>query len=98
MHLVRTKIVIFANCFFMLNLITATNITQVQAMTAQETQSLASDQQDLQGFTRLRPAGALLPKDVPLDGRLVAVPSPVAQTEDHVQIRADRADNPPYWQ
>ena len=97
MHFVKTKIVMFVNCFLMLSLITATNTIQVQAMTAQKIQSLAPDQQDLQGFTRLRPAGALLPKDVPLDGRLVAVPSPIAQTEDHVQTRADRTDNPPYW-
>ena len=98
MNMRRTQNMVWVGCFLLLGLMTVAKTTHAQTVTVEQMQLFAPDEQDLQGFTRLRPAGALLPKDIFQNGQFVTMPSPAAQTEDHVQIGAKNADNPPYWQ
>lgn len=93
------KIKLSAFCLA-LGLASALNAAKAQSTTLEQIQALVPNEQDLQGFARVRPAGEEI-----LDERFsqethtwVQPVSKAAVVEDHIQIAAQKPDNAPFWE
>jgi len=93
----KVKLLVFS--FLAFGLTSATGFAQAQSVTPEQMQALAPNEQDLQGFTCVRPAGEEI-----LDERFsqethtwVQPVSEAAVVEDHIQITAQKPDNAPFW-
>lgn len=94
------KIGLFAASFPIMSLLMVPGGAQAQSVTAERLQALAPNEQDLQGFVRVRPAGeAILPEQFSQTSHSWVQPiSPATVVEDHIQVEAQKAADAPFWQ
>lgn len=91
---------LFASLLLTMSLLVLPSGIHAQPVTAERLQALAPDEQDLQGFVRVRPAGEEIPdREFSEESQTWVQPVSVATViKDKIQINAQKPTSGPLWQ